>query len=139
MDRLGLKDICGSGFSGICDTTVAEMMHQELLKRSTSGKPKFVYWMTLNSHLPLDSESSKLSRFNCDSEEQTRTSTSVCLHTRMINLVLSTVASIANDPKLPPTEFIITGDHMPPFMDPRIRGYYSDTDVPSIVLKPRQQ
>jgi hypothetical protein len=136
MYRLGVRNLCGSGFVGICDTSVAEMMHDELLRSPKNGH-KFVYWMTLNSHLPLDPESSKSSTFDCEKAEQTRLSKRACLNTRMIHLVLSTIAQIALDPKLPATEFIITGDHMPPFASARTRGFYSASEVPYLVLKPR--
>lgn len=137
MSRMSEMKVCGSGFTGMCDTEVAELMHRELL-HSEKGKPKFVYWMTLNSHLPLDSESSKSSTFDCASTPETRQSDSVCLHTRMIHLVLSSIAKVASDPKLPPTEFVVVGDHMPPFLNNGIRSLYSPDVVPFVVLKPRQ-
>lgn len=133
MHQLGIDKTCGSGFQGVCDTSVAELVHKELLDRS---RPKFVYWMTLNSHLPMDPEETKPSTFDCAQTPETHARRGVCLNTKMIHLVLSTIEKIALDPKLPPTEFVVTGDHMPPFASSTNREFYSPKDVPFIVLKP---
>jgi hypothetical protein len=136
MREHGIIQTCGSGFHGICDTAVAELMRKTLLE-GRSGKPKFTYWMTLNSHLPLDSKSGDGASFDCSTSAVTRSDAGVCLHTRAISVVLGKLADIALDPSLPPTVFVVVGDHAPPFMSPEIRALYSPTEVPAVVLEPR--
>ena len=132
----GLTKKCGSAFRGLCDTEVSKLVHGELLA-GTPARPKFIYWLTLNSHLPLDMETSRDSHFNCESSEITHKHPDICRLTRTIDLVFAQVAKIAQDPLLPPTEFILVGDHAPPFYDPMERSLFSAEKVPFIHLKPR--
>jgi hypothetical protein len=134
MQAAGINSRCGSGFKGICDASVAEILHQQLLK---PGKPQFVYWMTLNSHLPLDAAAAADSSFDCALSPVTQGAEGPCLHSRAVSKVLTDLARVAADPKLPPTKFYIVGDHMPPFLTPTDRSFYEPTTVPAIVLVPR--
>ena len=136
MQEAGITTRCGSGFKGICDGSVAEILHQQLLK---PGKPQFVYWMTLNSHLPLDAQVAEGSSFDCALSPVTQGAEGPCLHSRAVSKMLAELAAVASDPKLPPTKFYVVGDHMPPFMTPTDRSFYSPTTVPAIVLEPRPQ
>jgi hypothetical protein len=37
-----------------------------------------------------------------------------------------------------PTVFVLVGDHAPPFGDPQLRNQFSTTQVPYLMLTPRQ-
>jgi phosphoglycerol transferase MdoB-like AlkP superfamily enzyme len=133
---MGLGKKCGASFEGICDTEIAELIHQELLKKPQEQR-KFLYWMTLNSHLPLDEQSSVGSAFDCSRNPGTEKNQAICLHSRMVHLVLENIAKIALDPALPPTQFIVVGDHSAPFLANTERSFYSQEVVPAIILEPR--
>lgn len=136
LPSVGVTARCGSGFKGICDTAIVNYLGDRLLYPPTS-KPQFLYWMTLNSHLPLDSEGGKESAFDCSQNPITYADAGICLHTRMVHLLLDRVAALASDPRLKSTSFVIVGDHMPPFYDSYRRSLYSATEVPYLALKPR--
>ncbi|MDR3606803.1 MAG: sulfatase-like hydrolase/transferase [Oligoflexia bacterium] len=136
MQQIGVSQKCGSGFRGLCDTAVADAIHRTLLAGSAKH-PQFVYWMTLNSHLPMDSVTGSDSPFDCGASPATTPGTGVCRSSRIIYQVLAKLAEIALDPKLPPTEFIVAGDHAPPFDSPKTRALYSDSDIPTITLTPK--
>jgi phosphoglycerol transferase MdoB-like AlkP superfamily enzyme len=38
-----------------------------------------------------------------------------------------------------PTVFVLVGDHAPPFGDPELLAEFSSTQVPYVMLTPRQQ
>ena len=48
------------------------------------------------------------------------------------------IARLAMDANLPPTRFIVVGDHMPPFIMLAERGLYDDGHVPFVDLIPRK-
>lgn len=134
MKQIGYKKRCGSGFKGICDTEVVRLIEAELI-RSRSKNPKFLHWMTLNSHIPLDSESAAESTFNCNSNSITQSEISVCLISKMIQLVCERIANLAMNPEIPPTDFILVGDHAPPFFEKTTRELYSESRVPYLILR----
>jgi hypothetical protein len=137
LRAMGLGKKCGASFEGICDTEIAGMIHQELLKGDRDQR-KFLYWMTLNSHLPLDEQSSVGSSFDCSKYPGTQSNHAICLHSRMVHLVLENIAKIALDPGLPPTRFIVVGDHSAPFLGNAERSFYSQDSVPAVLLEPKQ-
>lgn len=47
------------------------------------------------------------------------------------------VAAAALDPSLPPTLFVVVGDHTPPFATRRKQGLFVPERVPYVVLAPR--
>ena len=134
--QAGATKQCGAEFQGICDTDVMKLIHQELLKGSRT-KTKLVYWMTLNSHLPLDPAGGRESTLDCSQAPVTRTNPAICLHTRMISVVLEGMKAIAEDPAIPSTAFIIVGDHAPPYMTLKERSLYRDDRVPYMILTPK--
>jgi hypothetical protein len=120
------SDLCGSLFVGICDVDAGKLLHHVLL---TGPKKHFVYWLTLDSHLQFDEKS----HFRCDENIPEL----LCDLSTSLQKVISVVADIAMDPLLPPTRFIVVGDHAPPILDPNLRRQFSSSEVPSIELVPR--
>ena len=107
------------------------------LRRGPSDTPRLVYWMTLNSHLPLRDADADDSSFDCQKFLTLRSDPGLCLHTRVLGRALDSVARIALDPDLPPTEIIVVGDHAPPSLSLEHRGMYDQTRVPFIRLIPK--
>jgi hypothetical protein len=127
---------CGSLFEGICDDDVASEV-ESLLIAPSPGKRKFVYWLTLNSHLPLRPEDVGPQVVPCDqglAEER-----DVCSITQIIYRILGRVARIAANPSLPQTRFVIVGDHSPTLPQRSSRGLFDQREVPYVALYPADE
>jgi hypothetical protein len=61
----------------------------------------------------------------------------VCLWARLIFNINDAIAEIASDPEIGPTEFLVVGDHGPPFWRTARRSLFSQTHVPYFRLIPR--
>ena len=117
--------MCGSLFVGICDIDAAKLLKYELL----NGPDKhFIYWLTLDSHLQFDGRS----QAKCDEGIPEP----LCNLATSLHNLTSSIADMAMDPHLPPTQFIIVGDHAPPIVNPKLRRRFSDSEVPFIELIP---
>lgn len=124
---------CGAIHRGINDAYMAELIHEELLSTNSDSR-KFIYWVTLSTHIPLDEGCAEGSTFDCSVVPRHE---GLCLWMRIINLVYSKIAEIASDPDLPPTRLIIVGDHSPSFLRRNLREKFIMGEVPLIKLIPR--
>jgi hypothetical protein len=125
---------CGAlFFHGVCDLWIADQVEHEL---SMPGR-KFIYWLTLNSHLPVDSDLASESSFDCAGTETLREEIGPCELARIHFQLYARIARIALNSRLPATRFIIVGDHMPPFSKSSERALYDNERVPFVELTPR--
>jgi len=127
--------MCNGAFPGICDADVAQWIGDRLLTHR-DGKPDFVHWVTLNSHLPVPRLGKNIPLQQCaaagiDRQEQ------LCSWFTLVRRVHESVARLALRPGLRPTVFVIVGDHAPPFIQEETREQFSQTRVPFVVLIPR--
>jgi hypothetical protein len=127
--------VCGTVFRGACDHWVAGQVEQELLK--PGEKRKFVYWLTLSSHLPVDSRLAGESSFDCAGTESLREDVGPCELAKIHFQLYARIAQILLNEKLPPTRFILVGDHMPPFATVSERALYDNGRVPYLEFIPR--
>lgn len=127
---------CGVLFRGICDSDAAAVLREELL-RSPASERRFVYWLTLNSHFPVDEASARPFTYPCATDSDAARSDVLCIEMRIWRGVASSVAAIAVDPRLPPTRFVLVGDHAAPFASEAMRGLFVDNRVPYVELIPR--
>ena len=134
LRRPGVRQ-CGRLLRGVCDTDAAQIVSDEL-RAAPRGEPRFVYWMTLNSHLPVDPESAAASPLACARLAEGH-NPDICRLTRILQKVISAVAAIAMDSTIPPTRFILVGDHPPPFFWQAERSLFVDHRVPFVELIPR--
>lgn len=104
---------CGSVFLGLCDKDVGALVHARL--REAGNKPKFIYWLTLNSHVPFVAK--KETTLACGSPTSPIVNRTVCELTELWSDVFASVAEIAADPDLPPTDILVVGDHHTPLWD----------------------
>ena len=44
---------CGAGFHGACDADFAPIIADASRQAAQTGKPRFIYWLTLNTHIPV--------------------------------------------------------------------------------------
>ena len=127
---------CGGMFAGACDTQIATSIRDMLTKTSPEQK-QFIYWITLNSHAPVSSETASTSSFDCG-RFAGFTSVSGCRTTKVQYETNQAIAKLATTPGLPPTVFIIVGDHAPPLPTLKDREDWNQNYVPWIVLTPKK-
>ena len=128
--------LCGTTFRGVCDADASRAVAQQLTS-APLDEQRFVYWLTLTSHLPVDRRAASASTLDCQQIEGAQQSKDVCALMRMHRLVAEEVASIALDPALPRTRFVLVGDHPPPFFSRTTRSVFGAEDVPFVELIPK--
>ncbi len=135
FNQLGLPDCIGA-FKGTCDAAIAGWIGNRL--ESKNADPDFVYWVTLNSHLPSPIPSGLADGASCALTPMLAQNPSLCSWYQLVANVHRSVSRLAMANLARPTIFVIVGDHAPPFINPELRSQFSSTDVPYVVLVPRQ-
>jgi phosphoglycerol transferase MdoB-like AlkP superfamily enzyme len=110
---------------------------QSSLLAPDQGKPKFIYWMTLNSHLPVLINKNLASDDFCHAQPALNSSDALCSWFHLVQTVHQSVAQMALAPGARPTVFVLVGDHAPPFSDPDLVRDFSTTQVPYVMLAPK--
>ena len=131
---LGLPD-CVGAFTGTCDASIAAWIGQRLATPSAS--PRFMYWVTLNSHLPVPVPAPLANAAPCSVDASLQAEPSLCSWYQLIANVHQSVAQLAMRDESRPTIFVIVGDHAPPFGEAAIRTSFSSTQVPYVLLLPK--
>lgn len=126
----------GVAFQGATDRYVAGLVTQELLRKSNPETLKFVYWLSLSTHLPVDRSYAKSLDGELITSQLPNSPKEIVYHEIILADMIREVARIASDPNLRPTRFLMVGDHPPPFVDPDLRGRYHPKAVPYISLRP---
>ena len=139
VDRLkvGGAEICPGVFPGACDWQVPAQIAKML---KAADEPQFVYWLTLNSHLPV-LKTKKLGTEECASFDRALDASHpmIC---RLLQLFDQTGAALGKEitaADFPDADILIVGDHIPPFFDRPHRTQFAADRVPWILLraKPR--
>ncbi len=126
------EPMCNGAFYGVCDAAIAAMLDRRLAAvRAAHGPPQFLYWMTLNGHLPVDTAGAP--HHDCPVTQDRE----VCAQMAYNTEVLTAVKSLAMDPAIGPTVIIIVGDHAPPYLTLENRDLFEASEVPSVLLEPR--
>lgn len=133
MRQQGISESCGTIFRGICDREAAEVVRRTLAEAPASER-RFVYWLTLSAHFPVDESAIRAVPEVCASTGVT--DETLCLLMRVWATDLASLRAIAMDPGLPPTRFIVVGDHQPP-LGARQLEFFVPGIVPYIELLPR--
>jgi hypothetical protein len=135
LQRSGLP-VCPGPFPGICDAAASVWIGDQLQKNSDS--PQFIYWVTLNSHLPVPISNLVTSPPACDGNPATAQSSALCSWYQLEFNVHRSVAELALRDMARPTVFLVVGDHAPPFSSAQLRSQFSDQVVPYVLLVPRR-
>lgn len=127
---------CPGVFTGACDRDVPRQM---ALALKQARRPQFLYWLTVNSHLPVMAHA-RLGTDNCDRFDRDlgRRLPMVC---RLFALFDQTGAALEQEivaKDFPAADILIVGDHQPPFFDPQNRRAFAGDRVPWILLKARE-
>jgi hypothetical protein len=127
---------CPNVFAGACDKDVSPLIAKQL---ATARKPQFVYWLTLNSHLPIV-ENRELGTENCArlGGQMDEDFPMVCRLFAVWENTADALVRTIDRPDFPPTHILIVGDHMPPLTHQRSRLLFEPDRVPWILLRSRQ-
>ncbi len=128
--------VCPGAFPGICDAAAAEWIGDRLARGSDS--PQFVYWVTLNSHLPVPIPNHVEDAPPCSDVPVAREEPAMCSWYQLVFNVHRSVSEIGLRATARPTVFLIVGDHAPPFSAERLRAQFSDKVVPYVLLTPKK-
>jgi hypothetical protein len=133
----GLPD-CAGAFNGTCDASIAEWIGKRL--GTKEQHPDFVYWITLNSHLPVPIPSGlQAGASSCSLSPTLSEQPALCSWYQLVFNVHESVSKLAMGKLTRPTVFVIVGDHAPPFASATRRALFSDTFVPYVLLVPRRK
>jgi phosphoglycerol transferase MdoB-like AlkP superfamily enzyme len=127
--------LCVGAATGICDSSIAGWIGDRLQKHD--ARPEFVYWVTLNSHLPVPVPVPIAHVVPCSLLPLPSSQASLCSWAQLVLNVHRSISQLAMSPLARPTVFIVVGDHAPPFGDLSLRRQFSDSVVPYIILRPR--
>ena len=126
---------CGGVFPGACDSDVAPIIGRRLAE---AKKPQFVYWLTLNSHLPITADVAQNTAACRIGPAQWRDDfPALCRLYQLHHELANAVSSMIMAPGMPPTDILIVGDHRPPFFDRASRKRFQPNRVPWIYLRAR--
>ena len=128
---------CPGVFPGACDRDVPRQIGATLRQ---ARQPQFLYWLTVNSHLPV-LRSERLQTEHCAEFDATldREFPMTC---RLLQLFDQSGRALAQEiaaADFPATDILIVGDHIPPFFDRHHRTQFEPDRVPWILLRPRQR
>jgi len=126
---------CGGVFPGACDEDVPARIGSKL---KTARKPQLIYWLTLNSHLPVLQDAS-LHTQDCrfGGAALAAESERLCPLFAVHHQLSEAITRMALDPALPPTDILIVGDHMPPYFERDARVRFHGQHVPYVLLRAR--
>ena len=124
---------CGGVFPGACDRDVPRVLAARLKQ---ARRPQFVYWLTLNSHLPVPlGENLDVERCARISAELAADYPMACRQFAIWHDIDSALAKEITAPDFPPTDILIVGDHMPPYFDRHDRNQFAPDRVPWLLLR----
>ena len=124
---------CGGVFAGACDRDVPRQMAAHL---KAAKKPTFLYWLTLNSHLPVP-PGQNLNVDKCEriSPVLAKEFPQICRQFSIFHDVDTAVIREITAQDFPEADILIVGDHMPPYFDRHHRSQFDPENVPWIYLK----
>ncbi len=137
LHEIGLPN-CRGAFPGICDASIAGWIGSSFLSVD-QNKPQFIYWVTLNSHLPVPAHPDLFDDDVCAVQPALRSSAALCSWFRLVRAVHQSVQQVVLGKTARPTVFVLVGDHAPPFGDAKLRAEFSGTQVPYVMLTPREK
>ncbi len=129
--------LCGGLFPGACDRDIPALLAERLKEAS---QPQLIYWLTLNTHLPVIADR-QLGTDRCElgSEKWRAEVPQLCRMFLLHHQLANAIDAMAMDPDLPPVDVLIVGDHIPPFADRNYRNRFDPTQVPWIFLRAKSK
>jgi hypothetical protein len=128
--------LCGSAFQGVCDADLAPVIAKEAKKLGPANRPRMIYWLTLNTHIPI-APGEALTNFDCLAPVTPFGKRTVCRMAELWHDLFHTVSRLALDPGIGPAEILVVGDHAPPLWSRRGRAEFAAGKVAWYRLTPR--
>jgi hypothetical protein len=128
---------CGAVFRGACDADLAPVIADVSRQAARTGKPRIIYWLTLNTHIPVAPNEAMID-FHCTLENNGFGVPRVCRMAELWHDVFTVVAKIARDPAIGPADILVVGDHAPPLWSKRGRAEFEPGQVAWFRLQPRK-
>lgn len=127
---------CGGLFIGACDRDVPAILAAKLKAART---PQFVYWLTLNSHLPVPADAG-LHTDHCRSDVPAVVAGSamICRQFIIWDELMDALGKQLTDPAFPKTDILLVGDHMPPYLLRAEREQFDPMQVPWVLLRDKR-
>lgn len=126
---------CSGVFPGACDPDVPRIIGDRLRHAHT---PQFLYWLTVNSHLPVPASDALQTQHCLDAHPDFPVrNAGICRLSTTIERVEDALATMLLEPGFPEADILIVGDHMPPFFDHGSRSQFDGSHVPWILLTRR--
>jgi len=132
MMKLGAEK-CGGVFPGACDRQIPAQIAAKL---KAAEKPTFLYWLTLNSHLPVPS-GLNLNVDNCERVSSLLKAEfpQICRQFAIYHDIQTALASEISAADFPDADILLVGDHMPPYFDRHHRTQFDPEHVPWLYLR----
>jgi hypothetical protein len=128
---------CGAAFRGACDADLAPLIAAASRHSADDARPRFIYWLTLNSHVPIAPAEARTD-FRCGDDGGSFGRVDVCRMAELWHDVFAGVAQLARDPAMASAEILIVGDHAPPLWSKRGRAQFEPGKVAWYRLQPRR-
>ena len=124
---------CGGVFPGACDRDVPRVLAARL---KAAARPQFVYWLTLNSLLPVP-PGRNLEVDHCERVSATLAARypMICRQFAIWDALDAALVREITAPDFPPTDILIVGDHGPPYFDRQHRSQFASDRVPWLLLR----
>jgi hypothetical protein len=126
---------CPGPLPGICDAAIAGWLGDRL---EEARAPQFIYWVTLNSHLPVPLTNGVVDPASCSGIAML-SDEALCAWYQLVENVHRSVADLAVRRTKRPSIFVIVGDHAPPFASEARREQFSSSVVPYVMLIPKSE
>lgn len=124
---------CGNAFRSVCDADLPPLIAKEA---GNIKGPRFIYWLTLNTHIPVP-PGDAIANYDCAAAQPQFSPPAVCRMIELWNDLFAAVAKLALDPAIGPAEILIVGDHAPPVWSKRGRSQFAPGQVAWYRLTPR--
>ena len=124
---------CGGVFPGACDRQIPKQIAAKL---KAAEKPTFLYWLTLNSHLPVPA-GLNLNADNCERVSPLLKAEfpQICRQFAIYHDIQIALASEITAADFPDADILLVGDHMPPYFDRHHRTQFDPGHVPWLYLR----
>lgn len=126
-------DWCPGVFAGACDRDVPRQIGAAL---KAAREPTFLYWLTLNSHVPVIADQ-RLGTADC-AKFDAKLYDAFPMICRLFQLYDAAGRALAREitaADFPKTDILIVGDHLPPFFVRTSRDQFAPDRVPWIMLR----
>ena len=124
---------CGGVFPGACDRQIPKQIAAKL---KAAEKPTFLYWLTLNSHLPVPA-GLNLNADNCERVSPLLKAEfpQICRQFAIYHDIQIALAGEITASDFPDADILLVGDHMPPYFDRHHRTQFDAGHVPWLYLR----